>query len=129
MHALEGVRVIDFGQYLAGPFGPMIIGDLGADVIKVEPPAGDYVRRMTWPIVEGTSLMHLHVNRGKRSVVADFRDPADLAFVRALIADADVVIENMRPGVCDRLGIGYEAVRAVNPRIVYCSIEPSPVCR
>jgi crotonobetainyl-CoA:carnitine CoA-transferase CaiB-like acyl-CoA transferase len=99
------------------------LADLGADVIKVESPAGDYIRRMTWPIVEGVSLMHLHINRGKKSVVLDLRTEEGADVFRALIADADVVIEAMRPGGLAKRGLGYENLKAINPKIVWCTIS------
>lgn len=123
MRALEGVVLIDFGQYLAGPFGPMILGDLGADVIKVEPPGGDYGRQMTWPIVMGTSLLSLHVNRNKRSIVLDLRKPEAVEVYLDLVRDADAVIEAMRPGALARRGVTYERMHEVNPRIVFCTIS------
>src|SRR3954451_5588591 len=99
------------------------LADLGAEVIKIEPPSGDYGRQMTWPIVEGVSLLHLHVNRGKRSVVLDLRtDDGARAFLD-LVAGADVVVEAMRPGGLERRGLGYERLREVNPRIVFCTIS------
>jgi crotonobetainyl-CoA:carnitine CoA-transferase CaiB-like acyl-CoA transferase len=97
--------------------------DLGADVIKVESPSGDYVREMTWPIVEGTSLMHLHLNRGKRSIVLDLKSDQGKDLFRELVAEADVVVEAMRPGALERLGLGFEALREENPKIVFASIS------
>ena len=99
------------------------LADLGADVIKVEPPSGDYIRQMTWPIVEGTSLMHLHISRGKRSITIDLRTDEGRAVFLDLVAGADAVIEAMRPGGLDKRGVGYEACLAVNPRIVFCTIS------
>jgi crotonobetainyl-CoA:carnitine CoA-transferase CaiB-like acyl-CoA transferase len=99
------------------------LADLGADVIKVEPPNGDYIRSMTWPIVEGTSLMHLHISRGKRSLVLDLRTPEGAEVFLALVREADAVIEAMRPGGLERRGLGYERLREVNPRIVFCTIS------
>src|ERR1043166_6670880 len=90
--------------------------DLGAEVIKVEPPAGDYVRRMTWPIVEGVSLMHLHVNRGKRSIVIDLRTEEGVALFLDLVRESDVVVEAMRPGGLARRGLPFEKLQEVNPR-------------
>jgi crotonobetainyl-CoA:carnitine CoA-transferase CaiB-like acyl-CoA transferase len=113
MSALAGVRVIDFGQYLAGPFGPMILADLGADVIKVEPVTGDGMRPVTKPFVG--------CQRGKRAVALNLKDPRGVELALALVATADVVHHNMTVGVADRLGIGYEACRAVKPDIVYCN--------
>ncbi|GAC1312613.1 MAG: CaiB/BaiF CoA-transferase family protein [Acidimicrobiales bacterium] len=97
--------------------------DLGADVIKVEPPQGDYVRDMTWPIVEGVSLMHLHINRGKRSLVLDLRVPQAVQVYLDLVRGADAVVEAMRPGGLERRGLGYDQLRAVNPKIVFCTIS------
>jgi crotonobetainyl-CoA:carnitine CoA-transferase CaiB-like acyl-CoA transferase len=97
--------------------------DLGAEVIKVEPPAGDYIRQMTWPIVEGVSLMHLHLNRGKRSVTLDLRSDAGKGVFRDLAKDADVVVEAMRPGALERLGIGPTNLRELNPKVVFASIS------
>ena len=103
--------------------------DLGADVVKVEPPAGDYIRQMTWPIVEGVSLMHLHVNRGKRSIVLDLRTDDAKEVFRDLVADADVVVEAMRPGALERLGLGPEVLRkgteraGANEKLVFASIS------
>lgn len=99
------------------------LADLGADVVKVEPPTGDYIRRMTWPWVEGVSLMHLHISRGKRSVVLDLRTDEGRATFLELVATADAVVEAMRPGGLAKRGVGYEACKAVNPRIVFCTIS------
>jgi crotonobetainyl-CoA:carnitine CoA-transferase CaiB-like acyl-CoA transferase len=97
--------------------------DLGAEVIKVEPAAGDYIRQMTWPIVEGVSLMHLHLNRGKKSVAVDLRSDEGKQVFRDLAKDADVVVEAMRPGALERLGIGPTTLRADTPRLVFASIS------
>ena len=99
------------------------LADLGADVIKVEPPQGDYGRRMTWPIVEGVSLLFLHISRGKKSIVLDLRTDAGRDMFLELVRDADAVVEAMRPGGLDRRGLGFEALRKVNPRIVFCTIS------
>ena len=99
------------------------LADLGADVIKIEPPQGDYGRRMTWPIVEGVSLLFLHVSRGKRSVVLDLRTEAGKDAFRELVRGADAVVEGMRPGGLDRRGLGFEQLREVNPRIVFVTIS------
>jgi crotonobetainyl-CoA:carnitine CoA-transferase CaiB-like acyl-CoA transferase len=119
---LSGVRVVECSM-----LGPAAIttnlADLGADVIKVEPPQGDYVREMTWPIVEGVSLMHLHVNRGKRSVVLDLRSEEGREVFVDLARNADAVVEAMRPGALHRLGIGFEHLRKINPKIVFITIS------
>jgi crotonobetainyl-CoA:carnitine CoA-transferase CaiB-like acyl-CoA transferase len=116
------VRVVE--SSLLGP-GELTtnLSDLGADVIKVEPPDGDYVRRMTWPIVDGVSLMHLHLHRGKRSLVLDLRKPEGVEVYLDLVRNSDAVVEAMRPGALARRGLGYERLREVNPRIVFCSIS------
>ena len=101
----------------------MPLVDLGAEVIKVEPPSGDYIREMTWPIVEGVSLMHLHINRGKRSIVMDLRNDEDVAIFKELAATADVVVEAMRPGGLARRGVGYDDLKAINPALVFCTIS------
>jgi succinate--hydroxymethylglutarate CoA-transferase len=128
MRPLEGVRVVELAHVAAGPFAGMLLADLGADVVKVEPPAGDQMRG--WPpfaVDAGSGERFSHnfasVNRNKRSVVADLKDPDDLARVRELVAVADVVVENYRPGVLDRLGLGYATVSDGHPGLVYCSIS------
>lgn len=123
---LEGVRVIELAHVAAGPFAGMLLADLGADVVKVEPPTGDQMR--SWPpfAVDGDdrfSHNFASVNRNKRSIVADLKDPQQVARVRKLVAAADVVVENYRPGVLDRLGLGYDAVAAGHPGLIYCSIS------
>ena len=119
---LRGVRIVECS--MLGPAAiTTALADLGADVIKVEPPQGDYVREMTWPIVEGTSLMHLHLNRGKRSVVLDLRTPEGAAIFLELVREADAVVEAMRPGGLERRGLGYERLREVNPRVVFITIS------
>ena len=119
---LAGLRVVEVSMLGPAAITSALV-DLGADVIKVEPPAGDYVRQMTWPIVQGVSLMHLHVNRGKRSVVLDLRNPdAKKAFVD-LAATADVVVEAMRPGALQRLGVGQSVLHERNERLVFATIS------
>ena len=119
---LHGIRIIECSAL--GPAAiTMPLIDLGAEVIKVEPPAGDYVRSMTWPIVEGVSLLHLHLNRGKRSIVLDLRNEEDLATFKELAKTADVVVEAMRPGGLARRGVGYEDLRKINPKLVFCTIS------
>jgi crotonobetainyl-CoA:carnitine CoA-transferase CaiB-like acyl-CoA transferase len=119
---LAGVRIVECS--MLGPAAiTTALADLGAEVIKVEPPNGDYVRRMTWPIVEGVSLMHLHVNRGKRSIAIDLRQPEGVALFEDLVAASDVVVEAMRPGGLARRGLGFDRLREINPRIVFCTIS------
>jgi crotonobetainyl-CoA:carnitine CoA-transferase CaiB-like acyl-CoA transferase len=119
---LAGVRVIESSM-----LGPAAItthlADLGADVIKVEPPAGDYVRDMTWPIIEGVSLLHYHINRGKKSLILDLRKPEGAEIYKELVKGADVVVEAMRPGSLAKRGLGYDDLKAINPKIVFCNIS------
>jgi len=119
---LDSVRIIECSMLGPGAI-TTTLADLGANVVKVEPPSGDYIRQMTWPIVEGTSLMHLHISRGKRSITIDLRTEEGKAVFLELVSKADAVIEAMRPGGLDKRGVGYEACLAVNPRIVFCTIS------
>ncbi len=122
--ALAGIRVADFSRVLAGPHATMILADLGADVIKIESPEGDGTRQWNPPTnAVGQSTYFAGVNRGKRSVVCDLRDPEGLARARELARTADVVIENFKPGTMAKFGLGYDAVAAENPGVVYCSIS------
>src|SRR5262245_48952713 len=119
---LAGLRVVEVSMLGPGNLTTHL-ADLGADVIKVEPPQGDYGRRMTWPIVEGVSLLFLHVSRGKRSITIDLRNEAGRAAFLELARDADVVVEGMRPGGLARRGLGYEQLREVNPKLVWVTIS------
>ena len=119
---LAGVRVIE--SSMLGPAGITThLADLGADVIKIEPPAGDYIRQMTWPIVEGVSLMHLHLNRGKKSLVLDLRNAAAVGIYKELVKTADCVVEAMRPGSLAKRGLGYDDLKQLNPKIVFCNLS------
>ena len=119
---LTGIRVVE--SSLLGPAAITThLGDLGAEVIKVESPSGDYVRQMTWPMIHGTSLLHLHINRGKKSLVLDLRKEEGVQIYLELVRCSDIVIEAMRPGSLARRGLGYEKLREVNPRIVFCNIS------
>jgi crotonobetainyl-CoA:carnitine CoA-transferase CaiB-like acyl-CoA transferase len=119
---LEGIRVLDLSQFLPGPHLTMMMADHGADVIKVEPPTGEPVREVGLR-QNGHSVWFRNTHRGKRCIVLNLKDGADRAAFLALAAKADVIVEAFRPGVVDRLGIGYEVVRRANPGIVYCSIS------
>lgn len=121
-HPLHGLRILDFTRVLAGPYCTALMADMGADVIKIESAEGDDYRHIG-PFRDGESLLFQSVNRGKRSVVADLKSPADLARIKALVPTADVVIENFRPGVMARLGLGYDALAALNPSLVYVSLS------
>ncbi|MFN8151851.1 MAG: CoA transferase [Solirubrobacterales bacterium] len=120
--ALDGVTVLDFSRLFAGPLASMTLADLGAEVIKVESPAGDEARQFGPPFLGGEGMNYMALNRGKRSVVLDLKQEEDRERARKLAARADVVIENFRPGVTERLGIDYESLSEVNPEIVYCSV-------
>ena len=122
--ALDGLLIADFGRVLAGPYATMMLADLGAEVVKIERPgSGDDTRTWGPPFDErGVATYYLAVNRNKSSVALDLRVAEDLARAKDLAARADVVVENFLPGGMERLGLGYDAVRAVNPGVVYCSI-------
>ena len=119
---LAGVRIVECSMLGPGAITTHL-ADLGADVIKVEPPSGDYIREMTWPIVEGVSLMHLHLSRGKRSITLDLRTEGGRAVFFDLVRGADAVVEAMRPGGLERRGLGYDALREVNPAVVFITIS------
>lgn len=120
---LQGVRVLDFTRVLAGPAASLALADMGAEVIKIEPPGtGDETRTFP-PTRGGESHYYLSVNRGKKSIVVDLKAPEGVALVKDLAAKCDIVLENYRPGVMDRLGLGYEALSAINPRLIYCAIS------
>jgi len=120
---LHGVRVVDLSQMMAGPLCSMVLGDLGADVIKVEPPEGDALRRTGDTVRGGETDYMLSLSRNKRSVVVDLKAAGGRSVVHALAATADVVLENFRPGTAERLGVDYERLAALNPRLIYCSIS------
>jgi crotonobetainyl-CoA:carnitine CoA-transferase CaiB-like acyl-CoA transferase len=121
---LAGIRVLDFTRVLAGPYGTMHLADLGADVVKVEHPrGGDDTRSYGPPFQDGVSTYFLSVNRGKRSVALDLKDPIQRDTARSLALAADVVVENFRPGVMARLGLDADALRAVRPALIYCTIR------
>jgi crotonobetainyl-CoA:carnitine CoA-transferase CaiB-like acyl-CoA transferase len=119
---LAGMRVVEVSMLGPAAITSALV-DLGAEVIKVEPAAGDYIRQMTWPIVEGVSLMHLHLNRGKKSITLDLRSDEGKQVFRDLTKDADVVVEAMRPGALERLGVGPTDLRGRNPKLVFASIS------
>jgi crotonobetainyl-CoA:carnitine CoA-transferase CaiB-like acyl-CoA transferase len=121
---LSGILIADFGRVLAAPYATMLLADLGAEVIKIERPGtGDDTRAWGPPFADGESTYFLSVNRNKRSFAADLEDPADLAVVHELVRRADVLVENFRPGSLARHGLDYDAVRALKPDIVYCSVS------
>ena len=121
--ALEGVRVLDFTQIGAGPLAGMQMGDMGAEVIKVEAPAGDIGRKLGPPWQNGESVVSMCFNRNKRSLIVDLKKSEGAILIKELAASSHVVLESFRPGVMDRLGIGYDALRAVNSKIVFASVS------
>jgi crotonobetainyl-CoA:carnitine CoA-transferase CaiB-like acyl-CoA transferase len=119
---LADLRIIE--SSLLGPAAlTTSFADMGAEVIKVESPAGDYIREMTWPIIEGTSLMHYHLNRGKKSIVLDLKTTSGKKVYEDLVKDADVVVETMRPGALAKLGLGYDELKKINPEIVFINVS------
>ena len=122
MDLLQGIRVLDFTQHQAGPYGTALLADFGAEVIKIERPGGDPART-NHPDVNGVNAFFLANNRGKKSLCLDLSKPAAIDIVRRLVAGADVLAHNLKPGAMDRLGLGYDAVRALNPRLVYAAVS------
>ncbi|MDH5201356.1 MAG: CoA transferase, partial [Candidatus Bathyarchaeota archaeon] len=121
--ALQSIRVVDLTQHLAGPFCTMLLADMGAEVFKVEPPWGDASRASAqYPMIKGQNSYFMFVNRNKKSIALDLKSEKGVEVLKGLVEISDVVVENFRPGVMDRLGIGYEALREVNPGIIYASI-------
>jgi crotonobetainyl-CoA:carnitine CoA-transferase CaiB-like acyl-CoA transferase len=119
---LDGVRVLDFTAMMSGPYATRLMADLGAEVIKVEPPEGDHIRTRP-PTRDGRSTYFAQLNCGKKSLALDLKQPAAIALVKQLVASCDVVVENYRPGVMQRLGLDYETLAAIHPKLVYCSIS------
>jgi len=120
---LAGVKVIEVGQALAGPLAGVIMADMGAEVIKVEKPDGGDDARLWGPPFVGPDSVSFHTNnRGKKSITLDIKSAADVAALKELVKDADILIQNLRPGIVDDFGIGPDALMAVNPRLIYCSI-------
>ena len=119
---LQGLIVLDLTQLVQGPFATQILGDMGAEIIKVEPPKGDWMRHFAIDnlYIEGESVSFLAFNRNKRSIVIDLKHKDGVALVKLLAEKADILVENFRPGVMERLGVGYETLSAINPRLIYC---------
>lgn len=122
--ALEGMKVLDCSQILAGPFCSMLLADMGADVVKIEKPSGgDDTRRFGPPFINSESAAFLAINRNKRSLVLDFKQENGVAIMKKMVKDADVIIENYRTGSMDKIGLGYEELKKINPKLIYCSIS------
>jgi crotonobetainyl-CoA:carnitine CoA-transferase CaiB-like acyl-CoA transferase len=122
MQPLSGIRVLDFSTLLPGPLATLVLAEAGAEVIKIERPGRGDEMRSYEPKFGTDSVNFALLNRGKRSIAIDLKDPAALERLKPLVEKADVIVEQFRPGVMDRLGLGYDALRAINPRIVYCAI-------
>jgi crotonobetainyl-CoA:carnitine CoA-transferase CaiB-like acyl-CoA transferase len=120
---MDGLKVVDFSSMVAGPWASRLMADCGAEVIKIEPRGEGDVMRYAPPVVDGMSRVFAQFNRGKKSVALNLKAPGDVETARALVDRADVLVENFRPGVMDRLGLGYAAARVRNPRLVYCSVS------
>lgn len=120
---LQGIRVVDLTRVLAGPFATQSLGDLGAEVLKIEPPGGGDETRRFPPFIAGESHYFLGINRNKKSLVIDLQQAAGADILRQLVARADILVENYRPGVMDRLGLGYDRLAVLNPRLIYCAIS------
>jgi len=118
---LHGIRVLDLSAYIAGPYGCTLLADQGADVLKIEPPGGDNLRQYP-STLPSESRAFLGVNRSKRGMVLDLKDPADHAVLLRLVRDADVLVHNFRPSVPRRLGIDFDQLTAINPRLIYCAV-------
>ena len=122
MQPLQGVRVLDLSRVLAGPYCTMVLGDLGADVIKVEPPEGDETRGWGPPFAEGESAYYLCVNRNKRGIVINLKTDEGRKILRDLALQSDVLVENFRPGTLKKFGLDFETLHELNPKLIYCSI-------
>jgi crotonobetainyl-CoA:carnitine CoA-transferase CaiB-like acyl-CoA transferase len=123
MQPLNGIRVLDLSRVLAGPYCTMVLGDLGAEVIKVEPPEGDETRGWGPPFIAGESAYYLCVNRNKRSIVVNLKTEEGRNILRELALKSDVLVENFRPGTLEKYGLDFESLHAHHPRLVYCSIS------
>ena len=123
MAPLEGLKVLDFSTLLPGPYASMMLADMGAEVLRIESPTRPDLMRMLPPTdADGIGAGHAFLNRSKRSLALDLKKPEAVAIVRRLVSRYDVLLEQFRPGVMERLGLGYEAIRALNPALVYCSL-------
>lgn len=119
---LSSLKILDFSTLLPGPFASLLLADMGAEVLRVESPTRMDLLRVLPPHDAGTSTSHAYLNRNKRSIALDLKRPEAVEVVRQLVADYDIVLEQFRPGVMDKLGVGYEALKAINPRLIYVSI-------
>ena len=120
---LFGMKVIELAHIMAGPVCGLMLADMGADVIKVEKPTGDDSRRFLPPDINGESAAYMMMNRNKRGIALNLKDPAAVAVLHKLLLDADVIVENYRMGTMERLGLGYDDLAKINPRLIYCEIS------
>ena len=118
---LASLKVLDFSTLLPGPFASLLLADMGAEVLRIESPTRMDLLRVLPPHDQGTSASHAYLNRNKRSLALDLKQAEALQIVRELVKDYDIVLEQFRPGVMERLGLGYEALKALNPRLIYVS--------
>ena len=119
---LENITVLDFTQIMAGPFCTMLLADMGADIIKIEKPGGDDIRGIGPPFINGESAAFLQINRNKRSIVMDLKHPDSYDVICKMISKADVIVQNFRPGVMEKLNLEYDSVRKLNQSIIYLSL-------
>ena len=119
---LDGIKIVELGQNLAGPYGTQILADLGAEVFKVERPTGDDARGCGAKVTEDTTTMYETLNRNKKSVTLDLKQPADMERLMKLLADADIFLHNLRPGTPTKIGLGPEDLRARFPKLIYCDV-------
>ncbi|WP_286240726.1 CaiB/BaiF CoA transferase family protein [Neptuniibacter halophilus] len=122
MQPLNGLKILDFSTLLPGPYASMLLADLGAEVVRLESPSRDDLVRSMEPQIEGQSAAFRYLNRGKQSLCLDLKHPAAVKVIHSLLDEFDIIIEQFRPGVMDRLGLGYEALKASHPGLIYCSI-------
>lgn len=120
--ALAGLKVLDFSTLLPGPFATLMLADLGAEVIHVESPSRVDLVRVMPPYADGQATAHAYLNRNKKSLAVDLKTPENIEKIKGLLAEFDIVVEQFRPGVMQRLGLGYDELKAINPRLIYCSI-------
>jgi len=120
---LKKLKILDFSTMLPGPYGTMILADMGAEVIKIENPRQLDLMRFAPPVVDGISAVYSHINRGKRSLTVDLKQPASLDIIHDLISDYDIIVEQFRPGVMEKMGLGYTKLKAIKNDIIYCSLS------
>ncbi len=120
---LDGIKVLDLTQAMAGPMATMLLGDMGGEIVKVEPPSGDQSRSWAPPFLNGISAYFLSVNRNKKSMVLDLKSNGTIDIMKKLIAWADVLVENFRPGTMEKLGLSYDVAKEINPHLIYCSLS------